>query len=60
LRNVKSGADIRKNSRRIYDKGGVKLLAPGPMSGRKTCENSAGLTNLISEPWGPEIFRKDL
>jgi NADH dehydrogenase (ubiquinone) flavoprotein 2 len=33
---------------------------PGPMSGRDTCENSAGLTNLTSEPWGVETTRKDL
>lgn len=33
---------------------------PGPLSGRKTCENSAGLTSLTSKPWGPEVFRKDL
>jgi NADH dehydrogenase (ubiquinone) flavoprotein 2 len=33
---------------------------PGPMTGRKTCENSAGLTNLTSTPWGTEAFRKDL
>ncbi|OIW31564.1 hypothetical protein CONLIGDRAFT_228694 [Coniochaeta ligniaria NRRL 30616] len=33
---------------------------PGPLSGRDTCENSAGLTNLTSEPWGTETTRKDL
>lgn len=33
---------------------------PGPMSGRKTCENIKGLTNLTGEPPGIEIFRKDL
>lgn len=38
----------------------VKVPAPGPMSGRETCENSAGQTNLTSEPWGIEATRKDL
>jgi NADH dehydrogenase (ubiquinone) flavoprotein 2 len=32
----------------------------GPMTGRDTCENSAGLTNLTSEPWGIETTRKEL
>lgn len=40
-------------------KGGVKLPSPGPMSGRQTCENQAGLTNLTSEPWGNETLRTD-
>lgn len=51
-KNVKSGAEVGKD--------GVPVPSPGPMSGRKTCENIAGLTNLTSEPWGPEVFRKDL
>ncbi|KAI1778322.1 thioredoxin-like [2Fe-2S] ferredoxin-domain-containing protein [Hypoxylon cercidicola] len=38
----------------------VKVPAAGPLSGRETCENSAGLTNLTSEPWGIETTRKDL
>ena len=33
--------------------------APGPMSGRKSCENSTGLTNLTSPMWGPEKLRTD-
>jgi NADH dehydrogenase (ubiquinone) flavoprotein 2 len=38
-----------------------KIPKPGPIeSGRQTCENSAGLTNLTSEPWGPETTRSDL
>ncbi|KAK3945971.1 thioredoxin-like [2Fe-2S] ferredoxin-domain-containing protein [Diplogelasinospora grovesii] len=37
-----------------------KVPKPGPMSGRDTCENSAGLTNLTSEPWGVETTRQDL
>ncbi|MCJ1430604.1 NADH:ubiquinone oxidoreductase 24, partial [Sticta canariensis] len=36
-----------------------KLPGPGPMSGRQTCENQAGLTSLTSEPWGNETLRTD-
>lgn len=38
-----------------------KIPAPGPLSGRDTCENSAGLTNLTEVPvWNPEtMMRKD-
>lgn len=59
-KNVESGADVGKDAGRIYDKDGVKIPSPGPMSGRKTCENIKGLTSLTGEPWGPEVFRKDL
>ncbi|KAI1093195.1 thioredoxin-like [2Fe-2S] ferredoxin-domain-containing protein [Rostrohypoxylon terebratum] len=38
----------------------AKVPAPGPLSGRETCENSAGQTSLTSEPWGIETTRKDL
>lgn len=37
-----------------------KVPKPGPLSGRQTCENSAGITNLTSEPWGVEKTREDL
>ncbi|KAL2190857.1 hypothetical protein L209DRAFT_747209 [Thermothelomyces heterothallicus CBS 203.75] len=37
-----------------------KAPKPGPQSGRKTCENSAGITSLTSEPWGIEKTRDDL
>ncbi|KAL1836560.1 hypothetical protein VTJ49DRAFT_4921 [Mycothermus thermophilus] len=37
-----------------------KAPKPGPQTGRSTCENSAGLTSLTSEPWGPEKTRADL
>ena len=37
-----------------------KIPPPGPMSGRQTCENSKGLTNLTSPMWGKEVTRKDL
>lgn len=59
-KNVKSGAEVGKDSGRIYKKDGVAVPSPGPMSGRKTCENIKGLTNLTSEPWSTEVFRKDL
>jgi NADH dehydrogenase (ubiquinone) flavoprotein 2 len=32
---------------------------PGPLSGRHSCENSAGVTNLTSEPWGADKLRTD-
>lgn len=59
-KNVKSGEALTKETSKVYDKGGVKVPSPGPMSERKTCENSKGLTNLTSKPWGTEVFRKDL
>ncbi|KAL2159708.1 hypothetical protein VTH06DRAFT_2277 [Thermothelomyces fergusii] len=37
-----------------------KAPKPGPQTGRQTCENSAGLTSLTSEPWGIEKTREDL
>jgi NADH dehydrogenase (ubiquinone) flavoprotein 2 len=59
-KNVKSGADVGKDAGKIYEKDGVKIPSPGPMSGRKTCENIAGLTSLTGEPWGPETNTKKL
>ncbi|UKZ48645.1 NADH:ubiquinone oxidoreductase 24 [Trichoderma virens] len=38
----------------------AKAPAAGPLTGRKSCENSAGLTNLTAEPWGVEKTRSDL
>lgn len=42
----------------------VKMTAmippPGPLSGRKSCENSGGLTNLTNPTWSPETTRPDL
>lgn len=38
----------------------AKVPPPGPMSKRQTCENSAGVTSLTSEPWATETTRKDL
>lgn len=37
-----------------YTAQGVKIPAPGPMSSRTSCENSAGLTNLNTELPTPE------
>ncbi|KAG9240246.1 putative NADH-ubiquinone oxidoreductase 24 kDa subunit, mitochondrial [Calycina marina] len=63
-KNVNKGKDIGVAGSaprgEILKKNGVPVPIPGPMSGRRTCENIKGLTNLTSEPWGPEVFRKDL
>lgn len=37
----------------------ASIPGPGPLSGRQTCENSNGQTNLVHEPWGPEKTRPD-
>ncbi|APA11482.1 hypothetical protein SS1G_04889 [Sclerotinia sclerotiorum 1980 UF-70] len=58
-KNVKSGAEVGEDSGKVYNKGGVKVPSPGPMSGRKTCENLNGLTNLTSEPWSKEVFKPE-
>lgn len=34
--------------------------AAGPLSGRKSCENSQGITSLKGEPWSTETTRSDL
>lgn len=52
-------ADVEGQAARTYTARGVQLPAAGPMTGRKTCENSAGLTNLTGEPWGKEKLRTD-
>lgn len=36
----------------------AKIPAPGPLSGRDTCENSAGLTNLKEVVWNPETMMR--
>jgi NADH dehydrogenase (ubiquinone) flavoprotein 2 len=39
---------------------GVKIPAPGPLSGRATCENSAGITSLKDvKPWDDSMMRQD-
>lgn len=40
--------------------GAAKVPVPGPLDGRDSCEPASGLTSLTSEPWGTEVFRKDL
>ncbi|KAI9820432.1 MAG: NADH:ubiquinone oxidoreductase 24 [Thelocarpon impressellum] len=45
---------------RVYKKGKAELPSAGPLSGRKTCENSAGLTSLTGPKWGQELTRSDL
>ncbi len=44
---------------RSYRVAGAELPASGPQSGRRTCENSRGLTSLTGEPWGRETLRTD-
>lgn len=56
---VQSGKDIGTRGP-VYEKDGVKVPSPGPLSGRKSCENSQGITTLTSELWGPEVTRSDL
>lgn len=50
--------DALKNSANAVK--GAKMPTPGPQTGRDTCENSKGPTNLTSEPWGVEQTRSDL
>ncbi len=58
--NVQAGDQVGQQAGRMYQgPGGVKVPAPGPMSGRRSCENAKGLTNLTSEPWGNETLRTD-
>ena len=49
-----------KESATAADASSVNVPKAGPLSGRQTCENSAGQTNLLSEPWGTETTRSDL
>ncbi|KAI9675594.1 MAG: NADH:ubiquinone oxidoreductase 24 [Caeruleum heppii] len=55
-----SASKAAEDAARTYRKGQVTLPSPGPMSGRKTCENSAGLTSLTGPKWGAEVTRPDL
>jgi NADH dehydrogenase (ubiquinone) flavoprotein 2 len=57
---VKGGKKGGKTAGEVVGSQGVKPPSPGPMSGRKSCENSKGLTNLTSKMWGPETTRSDL
>ncbi|CAM1500799.1 Fc.00g099610.m01.CDS01 [Cosmosporella sp. VM-42] len=49
-----------KDSATATDAASVNVPKAGPLSGRETCENSAGQTNLTEEPWGVEKTRADL
>jgi NADH dehydrogenase (ubiquinone) flavoprotein 2 len=51
---------IRALKQSASDPKTANVPAPGPLSGRQTCENSDGQTNLKSEPWGIETTRADL
>lgn len=53
------GSAVEEQAARGYSAKGMELPSPGPMSGRKTCENSQRLTNLTGEPWGNETLRTD-
>jgi NADH dehydrogenase (ubiquinone) flavoprotein 2 len=49
-----------QNAAKLTGEAAEKALPkPGPKSGRKSCENLAGQTNLKSEPWAKEALRKD-
>ena len=52
------GADASDDSG--HHQGATRLPAAGPMGGRTSCENQAGLTSLVSKMWGPETTRPDL
>ena len=39
--------------------GAANIPAPGPVTDRHSCENTAGLTNLTSPLWGTETLRTD-
>ena len=53
LKGLKESVELSKSGQP------AKIPAPGPMSGRQTCENSKGLTNLTGEPWANETLRTD-
>lgn len=47
-----------KESATATDKS-AQVPAPGPMSKRESCENSAGITNLQDPPvWNPETMMR--
>nr|POE48084.1 nadh-ubiquinone oxidoreductase 24 kda subunit, mitochondrial [Quercus suber] len=54
-----SGREVKQGGAG-YSSQGASIPSPGPLSSRISCENSAGLTNLTSEPWtGEQVLRKD-
>ncbi|KAL4944545.1 hypothetical protein BDV06DRAFT_187040 [Aspergillus oleicola] len=57
---IKSLLTALKDSATAASGSQVKVPAPGPLSGRDTCENSGGLTNLKEIVWDPAtMMRKD-
>jgi len=47
------GDSAAGQQQRSYEAQGIKLPTPGPLSGRKTCENMEGLTSLTEvKEWG--------
>ncbi|KAL3480707.1 thioredoxin-like [2Fe-2S] ferredoxin-domain-containing protein [Aspergillus californicus] len=57
---IKTLLTALKDSAATTSSGPVKIPAPGPLGGRDTCENSAGLTNLQNPVWDPAtMMRKD-
>jgi NADH dehydrogenase (ubiquinone) flavoprotein 2 len=55
---VLSGDEVGKE--KVKTVGKVTVPPPGPLSGRKTCENSKGQTSLLGELWGrPSRIRID-
>lgn len=51
---------LKESASAVGSSSSVKVPAAGPLTGRQTCENSKGLTNLLEEPWGVEKTRSDL
>lgn len=59
LKALQTSADVTGEGMISKQAQKVELPNPGPLSGRKSCENSAGLTSLTGEPWGNEALRTD-
>lgn len=51
--------DLQEAEKLSGEEKAKRLPQPGPLSGRNSCENSAGITSLKGEPWGTEVFRTD-
>lgn len=51
---------LKESATAVGSSATAKVPAPGPLSGRQTCENSKAQTNLLDEPWGAEKTRSDL
>lgn len=56
---IAEGAGSAQAAQPGRTKEGGGIPTPGPLSGRASCENADGLTNLKGEPWGKEMFRTD-